>query len=216
VKSFSAAHKKAAPLVLLLIAATALSAFRGCNHNSLLGLAEWASFVFFVPIVVSYGLFLFLLGPLSEWQTNLAIPIVGVCVFGMFFILRPTLNGIGERREFAKIGLAPLRQESAFCVGKPEIIEEFRNHGGPLSSKTLPPRMSNLRRKFFPVDYYWGPEGIFMATDGWVNHKGGYFIVPDGSSYSPPHTRKVCDGIYRIEPRSILNLLCWREERRSR
>jgi hypothetical protein len=210
-------QRKAVPLAALLLFLTVLSAVQGVNHHDILDFTVSVTAFFFVPLALANGILLFCVRPRSEWRSNLAIPAIGICAFAMYFALRPWLNLIGERWDFARADVEGLRREVASCLARPEIYEGPNRSGYSVlwSREILPVLMSEAGLKF-DASYLLRKQGVFMVTDGWVNHKGGYLILPPGSTYVLPNCRKVCDGIYRIEPSQRLNVYYWVKARRKR
>jgi len=111
-----------------------------------------------------------------------------------------------ERRNFEEFGPVRLRQAVA------DVLKLADNHqlagkwdGRFLSPNQVPP----VILEFIPDCDVIGIEGdgihhhaLTIRTDGLGSFRGGYMILPTGSSFVPSSSRRIADGFYYFHTRN--------------
>lgn len=111
-----------------------------------------------------------------------------------------TAATLAERREFTAVGLQQVRDEVQHLVEtRPPFDaapERLRWFGTEVPQESLSPGLRAIAAKAAYVAV--NEQGIVIVTDGFGGWRGGYLILPTGSTHVPPFSRRIDNGIYYV------------------
>lgn len=134
----------------------------------------------------------------TRWRVlGICIGILCLSVPWPLFQSLPDISAVTERRDFEKAGPQALREAARQLIHDAAGRDYTHTYMGREVPSTDVPAVI---RAFAPhalrvtvSDHYVG-----LLTDGLGGWRGGYAIVPAGSDYVPPHSRRIADGFHYV------------------
>ncbi len=206
-------HPHLASLVVLTaMTATALWGYiiytglaHDITHRPPMNLFVWLVLFLGGVLLSSLGAIVFGMSVFFWRRQRFIYTLIGAAV-GVFFIPTLFLTGLGlnavvsysERAAFQKIGLISLRQAAADLVRiAPRDETQIGYFGYIIPDSLIQPVLRQAIPKhaiYTVVD----DQGITIVTGGREGWSEGYQIMPPGSLYEPPNSRKIADGFFYV------------------
>jgi hypothetical protein len=126
--------------------------------------------------------------------------IAALLCFASPLVTRPmflTILRKAELRDLEQVGLPALRTEAASLVASDWAGKyPSRWMGREVPPAKLPPALRRLSARAAYVAIT--GDGVVLAMDGLGGWRGGYMITPPDSSFVPPQSRQITEGVFYV------------------
>ena len=134
----------------------------------------------------------------GHYSLAAACGIAAVLYFACPLVTQPmflTIVRKAELRDLERVGVPALRTEAVSLIASDRGREyPSRWMGREVPVAKLPPAIRRLSTRAGYVALT--NEGVVLAMDGLGGWRGGYMITPPDSSFVPPQSRQITEGVF--------------------